>query len=168
MRNTKLVLASITVIVPLALLLRIHIVKGSEPPGRLVDNGDGTVTDVVTKLTWQQATSATTYAYTNGPAYCAGLTLGTFSSGWRLPSVKELISIVDYESPTTPLIDTAIFPDILTQTYHRYYTSDTSTVTGGSAGNEVNFDTGVIENTSPGNGWMSRCVHNPMTDGGVP
>ena len=160
MRNRKLILASVVVIAPLGLVLRMKIVKGSEPPGRLIDNGDGTVTDVVTKLTWQQATGSSTYTTTTAAAYCAALNLGQFATGWRLPAVKELISIVDYESPTSPTIDTVAFPG--TQVY--WYFTSTAAAAGGNY--LFSFNTGVMGNGT--NGYYVRCVHSGLggADGG--
>lgn len=167
MKKSSVIGVGIAIMAPLALAIGIKSVKGSEPPGRLVANGDGTVTDTVTKLVWQQTTNVGA-ALSTQASTCASLSLGNLTSGWRLPTIKELVSIVDYESPTSPLIDTAIFNDILTAEYHNYWTSDATAVTGGNPGNVVNFDTGVITNTSAGNGWVARCVHAMPTDGGVP
>jgi hypothetical protein len=58
------------------------------------DNGDGTVTDNVTGLMWQQAVPNDTYTWAQAVAYCPTLTLAG-DSDWRLPSVIELSSIVD-------------------------------------------------------------------------
>jgi hypothetical protein len=63
------------------------------------DNGDGTVTDNVTGLMWQQqAVPSTTYAQSNPTSYCQSLTLGGHAD-WRLPSIIELLSIVDCSVP---------------------------------------------------------------------
>ncbi|TFG50584.1 MAG: DUF1566 domain-containing protein [Gemmatimonadales bacterium] len=59
------------------------------------DNGDGTVLDRSTKLTWQQADSRPTYDWTGALWYCEGLELAGHAD-WRLPNAKELQSIVDY------------------------------------------------------------------------
>jgi hypothetical protein len=59
-----------------------------------IDNGDGTVTDLTTGLMWQQTPGAkVTYAVATSAA-------DTFSLGgyddWRLPSIKELYSLMDF------------------------------------------------------------------------
>jgi hypothetical protein len=78
------------------------------------DNGNGTVTDKVTGLVWQQAVPSGTYkwgsASTAGTAqnYCATLTLAG-DSDWRLPSIEELISIVDLGASGSK-IDPTYFP----------------------------------------------------------
>jgi formylglycine-generating enzyme required for sulfatase activity len=76
------------------------------PAGRYTTSG-GTVYDTKTKLTWQQAVPAGTYTWAGAQAYCAGLSLN--GTGWRLPTCKELQTIVD-DSQTNPSIDTTAFP----------------------------------------------------------
>jgi len=75
------------------------------PNPRFVDNGDGTVRDNLTNLVWLQDANcfgerswATALADANGLAagYC-GLVDGSQAGDWRLPSVNELQSLVDYE-----------------------------------------------------------------------
>ena len=66
-----------------------------------VDNGDGTVTDRATGLTWAQADSGEGMNWQQALAYAESLTLAGHDD-WRLPSAKELQSIVDYtRSPDT-------------------------------------------------------------------
>jgi len=67
---------------------------GAPNPESYTDNGDGTVTDNVTKLMWQQNVAPTKYTWANASAYCATLTLAGHAD-WRLPSIIELISIIE-------------------------------------------------------------------------
>ena len=64
----------------------------------LQDNGDGTITDQATGLMWAQADSGVGIDWENALAYAqfqnAANHLG--HGDWRLPSTKELQSIVDY------------------------------------------------------------------------
>jgi len=73
------------------------------------DNGDGTVTDNRTGLTWQQGTT-TTYTWTNALAYCNNNTPSLPGSGWRLPQVKELFSLVDFTVTSNAKINLTYFP----------------------------------------------------------
>jgi len=81
------------------------------PAGRYVITGDGTtngtVYDTKTKLTWQQNPPTTQRNWTDAKSYCTGLSLS--GTGWRLPTVKELMTIVDF-SRQSPAVDTAAFP----------------------------------------------------------
>jgi hypothetical protein len=91
-------------------------------PGYVV-SADGTVVlDLVTKLVWQRDVladpcpasdaGAPGCSWSDAQAYCASLDsagLGGLTSGWRLPSVVELASIVNF-GDGVPSIDTALFP----------------------------------------------------------
>ena len=97
----------------------VRAVRGAPPLRGFVDNGNGTVTDKSTGLMWQQATAPGEYTWREALSYCENLTLAGYTD-WRLPSVKELRSIVDY-SVYNPAINTRYFPDTL----HFYYWSST-------------------------------------------
>jgi hypothetical protein len=87
------------------------VAAGAPNPESYTDNGDQTVTDNVTGLMWQQAIAPGTYSNAAALAYCPTLTLGGHSD-WRLPSIIELVSIVDYGSST--LINGTYFPGAAT------------------------------------------------------
>ena len=81
--------------------------KGAEwPDPRFTDNLDGTVTDHLTGLIWLkdancfgERTWAEALSDCNGLADTAcGLSDGSRAGAWRLPNVKELLSLIDYES----------------------------------------------------------------------
>lgn len=67
------------------------------------NNGDGTVTDDVTGLIWQQADDGTTRNWADAVSYCEDLTLAG-ESDWRLPEKQELVRIVDTQR-SSPSID---------------------------------------------------------------
>jgi len=83
--------------------------------GALIDNGDGTVTDTSTGLIWQQKTAGDATTLEQALLYCENLSLGG-NTDWRLPTIKELRSLVDY-SRYSPSINTIDFPDTLAYTY---------------------------------------------------
>lgn len=72
------------------------------------DNGDGTITDRATGLTWMKEDSHKSMTWKQALAYAENLSLAGHDD-WRLPNAKELQSIVDYtRSPDTtnsPAID---------------------------------------------------------------
>jgi hypothetical protein len=88
--------------------------------GHLVINGDGTVTDTATGLMWQQGQSPSTLTWEAALTYSEGLPLAGYED-WRMPTAKELQSIVDY-SRWCPAIDTTFFPG----TVSSYYWSSTT------------------------------------------
>ena len=87
---------------------QVDVAAGAPNLESYTDNGDGTVTDNVTGLMWQQAVPATKYAWADAVAYCPTLTLAGHSD-WRLPSIIELVSIVDL-GQSKPSINSTYFP----------------------------------------------------------
>lgn len=71
------------------------------------DNGDGTINDNVTGLTWTQEISRSPVSWEQASGYCDTLTTGGYTD-WRLPTVKELWSIRDF-SMGFPWINTDYF-----------------------------------------------------------
>jgi hypothetical protein len=95
------------------------------------DNGDGTVTDHKTRLTWEKKTTAnvngvyTWYAALDYAAELNAMNGGQGFAGyndWRLPNVRELQSIVDY-SRSAPCIDPVFGPTMGTLNFVDYWTS---------------------------------------------
>ena len=61
------------------------------------DNNDGTVSDLITGLMWQQSDDGVTRTWQQACDYCESLTLPAEKySDWRLPYRRELMSIVNY------------------------------------------------------------------------
>ena len=94
-------------------------VKGEEGKyeNNFVDNNDQSVTDTATELMWQKTNgeqSSGDYQFTweEGMNYCENLSLAGYDD-WRLPDIKELQSIVDYDPPdwltTRMVLDTTVF-----------------------------------------------------------
>lgn len=108
MRLARSPLASL--ILAAALLMPALPSRADAPPGRYTITS-GTVLDNKTGLRWQQTLPSGTYTFTAALAYCKALSLAGESTGWRLPSMKELRTLVD-ESRSNPAIDTTAFPGI--------------------------------------------------------
>ena len=90
-----------------ALLVSEAIARADAPAGRYVVS-NGTVTDNKTKLVWQQSISGSAYTRAEALAYCP-----TLGSGWRLPTAKELITLIDFskaDDGSTPLVSSGLFP----------------------------------------------------------
>jgi hypothetical protein len=91
--------------------------RANAPAGRYAIS-NGTVYDTKTKLTWQQALPPPTMDFTwpAASSYCSGLSLN--GTGWRLPTVKELTSILDFSQPSSmAAIDPNAFPGTVMNAY---------------------------------------------------
>lgn len=74
------------------------------PGGRYQILAGGLVTDRATQLTWQQQLSGAV-TWSEAQMFCAGLV-----GGFRLPSFKELQTIVSYQVETGDRVDLTAFP----------------------------------------------------------
>ena len=73
----------------------------ADAPGdqyNLFNGNSDIIQDVRTGLTWQREPSPTAVSFTDAAVVCQALSLDTFTSGWRVPSYKELLTLVD-EAP---------------------------------------------------------------------
>jgi len=128
-------------------------VRGNTAYGEnaFIDNGNGSITDNATGLTWMQNDSGTGMNYEAALNYCESLdTAG--SSDWRLPNAKELQSIVDYSRSPDATNSAAIDPifNISTITneagqldYPAFWSSTTHANLRSGNGAYVNFGRGM-------------------------
>ena len=117
-------------------------------------SGDNVVIDLNTGLMWQQTIPSSTYTKSNSSSYCNRLTYAGYDD-WRLPTPKELLTIVD-NSRHDPAIDTTYFPNI--PSLPGFWSSATYIIMTDIAW-YVDFSDGwVLTNSSnPGNHYV-RCV----------
>ena len=94
---------------------------------RFTDNGDGTISDAATGLMWVKDPIAAPGApfnaamnWSNAIINCEALNFATHTD-WRLPNVKELLSIMDYEGAPR-YIDAVFFPNTV---FANYWSSTT-------------------------------------------
>ena len=125
---------------------------------RYQDNGNGTITDLNTGLIWEKKSDDgsihdkdTMYTWDNAFAvHVAGLNAANFAGyqDWRLANVKELQSIVDYETSNPAVTHGGPFDDnclagctVLTCscTAAKFYWSSTTFVIAPTAAWEVDF-----------------------------
>src|SRR3954462_11309946 len=106
MKSTPLTFAAFALVAASAATLSPRSYADAQP-GRYVFKS-GTVFDTKTKLTWQQESSTTPFTWDDANKYCGGLKIGGMD--WRLPSLKELATIID-ETRVTPCIDRVTFPN---------------------------------------------------------
>lgn len=81
------------------------------------DNSTDIVTDETTGLMWQDDTDAASVKeyWDDAKTYCDNKSLGDYSD-WRLPTMKELVTIVDYWR-YRPAIDDTIFKNVQSYDY---------------------------------------------------
>src|SRR5690606_28379250 len=80
------------------------------PPNQYVLLSDEQARDEYTGLTWQRGDSREYLSWAQAVDYCRGLELGAES--WRLPSIRELATLVD-EATVAPAINREVFPDTI-------------------------------------------------------
>ncbi len=136
---------------------------------RFVDNGD-TVTDTRTGLIWEQKTDYATpdlrdknltYNWQQALEYCNDLNLGGHTD-WRLPSIKELASLVDL-SRNNPAID----PIFEQYTVTSYYWSSTTCADCTNHVWFVYFDHGGVSDGRKSHSGYVRAVRAGDGDTGV-
>ncbi len=114
------------------------------------------VKDPKTKLIWEDTAhvSQTKVNYPQAQQYCKELRLGTFKD-WRVPTLKELLSIVDYKR-YKPAIKSA-FDNVEEES--SYWT--TTLYIGDSASRwVVNFKDGATSDASQSYDRYVRCVRS--------
>ena len=87
----------------LAILLGTTSAQAKAPSGRYQVVADG-VLDTRTHLTWQNPAPASA-PWDEAKTYCASV-----GTGWRLPTLKELETLIDYAAVSASLVD-PIFAD---------------------------------------------------------
>lgn len=121
---------------------------------RFRDNGDSTITDYSSGLTWQKFEAPKTLTWEEALQYASSLKLAG-KKDWRLPNIKELQSIND---PTTikPSVDKNFFPTLTSLDFW----SSTTQVNSPTRAWELNTEYGIVsykEKTSP---IHLRCVRD--------
>lgn len=114
------------------------------PSPRFTDNGDGTVTDGLTGLLWEQKPSTKTLAWEDAVSYCARLSVGG-RGDWRLPNFTELQSLMNAGvlAPARWLVKEG-FDDLLNGFYWSSTTYAPNPINAWAAG----MDSGSLSGTS--------------------
>jgi len=136
-------------VMPLLGLLVTSSALGSVPVGHYTI-ADATVVDNKTRLTWQRSVPVTMYNLSDGANYC-----GTLGAGWRLPTIKELQTLLDDSQLSPPRLDPAAFPS--SPSVGEYLSS---TVFAGASSSVwyVNFYSGSTGYDSVAAPYNVRCV----------
>ena len=115
---------------------------------QFVDNGDQTISDQATGLTWVKTDSGTAMTWQAALAWAQQQNAADYlgHNDWRLPNAKELQSLLEYSrSPDTThsaaidakFINTQIKNEAGQVDYAFYWTSTTHATSNGSGGNAV-------------------------------
>ena len=126
-----------------------------QKPARFIDNGDGTVTDTKTGLMWEKEGCKKSLIWNDAIASCNTLNLikSRGYNDWRLPTIEELFSIVDYSRH-----DPAIDPVFECKSYG-YWSSTTSAALPSYAW-FVNFYSGYVNHFDKAYNYYVRAVRN--------
>jgi len=124
----------------------VRLVRGNEEyaVNIFTNNGDGTVSDNATGLMWAESDNGEGLDWENALAYAESSTLSGYSD-WRLPTIKELNSIVDYsKSQYEAFIDETYFnitqtTDPLGGSWYAFFWSSTTLLEG--PGDRANYQT---------------------------
>jgi len=108
----------------------------------------GTVHDTKTNLTWQQVSPTTTYTQSAAATYCQGM-----GTGWRLPTIKELLSIVDFTVPSPGPTLNPVFSGPAS-----FYWSSTPMAGSPPFVWGVNFDYATMGDRDPADVGLVRCM----------
>jgi hypothetical protein len=143
---------------------------GSNAQYGVFDEKNDTIADNRTGLTWDRDPSSTLVSFVGAQTYCATLNRGGLATGWRVPSYKELLTLVD-ESPhpeydgTTDVykaIDSHAFGFQYTPFTSPYYWSSSVSAVAPGYAYLVDFRSG--RTLSQDRNFFSslvRCVHDP-------
>ncbi|MBF0451375.1 MAG: DUF1566 domain-containing protein [Candidatus Magnetomorum sp.] len=105
----------------------------------LLINPDNTITDIHTGLMWQRQIASYPQAWEYALENCENLVEAGFDD-WRMPTVLELHSIVNYNRISPPAIDPLFFPE----TMNNLFWTSTPSQTPGYIYN-INFATGISQ-----------------------
>jgi len=133
-------------------LFPLRCVRGPRSLPSFTPNGDGTVTDNVTGLMWQQQDDEVPRSWEDALAYCQAVHTGGHTD-WRLPDIKQLKSLVD-TSRHDPAIDPVAFPGAQS----RVYWSSSTYAWEPSGAWYVYFGLGYVGNVYKADTYYVRCV----------
>jgi len=110
------------------------------------DNGDGTVSDSATGLMWAKYDSGHGLNWEEALGFCENFHQAGYND-WRLPTIKELNSIVDYnKGQNDAAINDTVFnitmvPDTDGNTWYPYFWTSTTLLDGSTPGDSAIYQT---------------------------
>jgi hypothetical protein len=82
--------------------------RADAPGGRYTFPTTSTVLDTKTGLVWQRKVAATATSQATGASTCFNNPMALAGTGWRLPTAKELLTLLDFSRSNG--LDSAAFP----------------------------------------------------------
>jgi len=87
-----------------------HVTAEAQAPSYLYTVDTDTALDNQTNLRWQRVPlQQYNLSFQSALLGCQNLNLGGYASGWRLPTVREMLSIVDARQASGPQWDRTVF-----------------------------------------------------------
>ena len=128
---------------------------GGEATTRFAISADKTtVQDNETGLTWQRVVTSDGFTWEGAFNYCKSLKLAQYKNDWRLPTLKELQSLItEPKKPSLMYIDSVAFPHTPSEFFWTASANDTDVA--GIFFDMSKFPTGLGANRSLGH---VRCV----------
>jgi hypothetical protein len=122
---------------------------GANAPDGRFQSASGEVLDTQTGLVWQEASSTTEMSWAEASAHC--------SAPWRVPSMKELQTLVD-DSQLGPATDTTAFGDVSAAAGYDYWSSTPVAGLSSTAWWFVEFEAGHSTYGNANSRCRVRCV----------
>lgn len=132
----------------------VRCVRGESSLSEFVANGNGTVSDALTGLMWQQTDDGQERNWEEALDYCESLGLAGYRD-WRLPNIRELESIVD-DARHDPAID----PVFECRSF--FYRSGSTEVIGPVSSWYVYFFNGRVNVSFKTSNYSVRCVRGGL------
>ncbi|AUX23137.1 hypothetical protein SOCEGT47_036560 [Sorangium cellulosum] len=117
------------------------------------------VLDLSTGLVWQRQAALSKFSWSDALAHCEELELAG-RTDWRLPSAKELLTLVD-DARSGPAIDPEAFPGAEPGVFW----SSTPALESADKALLVNFSNGASLSASLRDPRLVRCVRSDLSDG---
>ena len=126
------------------------------PSPRFNDNANGTITDFATGLVWQQFYQISHWGKIESAGtaqnFCAMLQSGGFAGGWRMPTTRELFTLIDRTKQHPPL-DTTVWPSVIPDLW-------TSELAPDGTAYAVRMDEGETVSWPVDSDAFVKCVHD--------
>ena len=132
-------------------------IADAQAPSYLYAVNADTALDTQTGLLWARVPlQQFGLSFTQALLQCQNLNLGGYASGWRLPNIRELLSIVDQREPTGPQWDRTVFSGAPLSSYW----SSTPVAGMPTSAWIFTFTPGIfMETRDMGSSAIVRCVH---------